>query len=181
MYEQIEKPKENKSRAVANSVAQKKSNGKQGVGFVDNRQKVSGVNLFSKSSIQLMAQGNQQARIQERRIELGQIRMPNMVDTPNQVDLDTAGNEIDIIQSQIEGAVNANVLKPQSHGGNMNELKERFHNDQVWRTYRNGVDAGHLQRTRELKASRTTARALDKTKIKLRGERKVISDDIIQL
>ena len=37
MYAQIEKPKENKSRAVANSVAQKKSNGKQGFGFVDNR------------------------------------------------------------------------------------------------------------------------------------------------
>ena len=37
MYEQIEKPKENKSRAVANSVTQKKSAGKQGFGFVDNR------------------------------------------------------------------------------------------------------------------------------------------------
>lgn len=37
MYEQVEKPKENKSRAVANSVAQEKKKGKQGVGFVDNR------------------------------------------------------------------------------------------------------------------------------------------------
>ncbi|MBL4706919.1 MAG: hypothetical protein JKY48_00570 [Flavobacteriales bacterium] len=37
MYEQVEKPKENKSRAVANSVAQNKSNVKQGFGFVDNR------------------------------------------------------------------------------------------------------------------------------------------------
>jgi len=37
MYEQTEKPKENKSRAVANSVTQKKSNAKQGFGFVDNR------------------------------------------------------------------------------------------------------------------------------------------------
>lgn len=37
MYEQVEKPKENKSRAVANAVTQKKSNGKQGIGFVDNR------------------------------------------------------------------------------------------------------------------------------------------------
>ncbi|WP_221937439.1 eCIS core domain-containing protein [Shewanella psychropiezotolerans] len=37
MYEQIEKPKENKSRAVANSVAQKKSNVKKGFRFVDNR------------------------------------------------------------------------------------------------------------------------------------------------
>lgn len=37
MYEQIEKPKENKSRAVTNSVVQKKSDGKQGFGFEDNR------------------------------------------------------------------------------------------------------------------------------------------------
>lgn len=41
MYEQVEKPKENKSRAVANVVAQKKSNGKQGFGFVDNRSEFS--------------------------------------------------------------------------------------------------------------------------------------------
>ncbi|ATG76431.1 MULTISPECIES: hypothetical protein [unclassified Pseudoalteromonas] len=37
MYEQVDKPKENKSRAVANSVTQKKSDVKQGFGFVDNR------------------------------------------------------------------------------------------------------------------------------------------------
>lgn len=37
MYEQVEKPKENKSRAVANSVTQKKSNVNQSFGFVDNR------------------------------------------------------------------------------------------------------------------------------------------------
>jgi len=37
MYAQIEKPKENKSRAVANSVVQKKNSAKQGFGFVDNR------------------------------------------------------------------------------------------------------------------------------------------------
>ena len=44
MYTQVEKPKTNtsragwqKSRAVANSVAQMKNNGKQGFGFVDNR------------------------------------------------------------------------------------------------------------------------------------------------
>ncbi len=37
MYAQVEKPKENKSRANANSVGQKKSGVKQGFGFVDNR------------------------------------------------------------------------------------------------------------------------------------------------
>jgi len=44
MYAQVEKPKENKSRTVDNSVAQKKSSGKQGFWFVDNR-------LNSKSDI----------------------------------------------------------------------------------------------------------------------------------
>jgi hypothetical protein len=38
MYEQVKKPKKNKSRAIPNSVAQKKGNGQQG--FVDNREKV---------------------------------------------------------------------------------------------------------------------------------------------
>jgi hypothetical protein len=37
MYEQVEKPKVNKSRAVANSVTQKKNSVKQGFSFVDNR------------------------------------------------------------------------------------------------------------------------------------------------
>lgn len=38
MYEQVEKPKENKSRAVANSVAQKQSSDNSTFKFVDNRQ-----------------------------------------------------------------------------------------------------------------------------------------------
>lgn len=37
MYEQVEKSKENKSKSIANSVDLKKSKGKQGFGFVDNR------------------------------------------------------------------------------------------------------------------------------------------------
>ncbi|MBJ7556613.1 hypothetical protein [Marinomonas spartinae] len=37
MYEQVEKPKENKSRAVTNTVTQKKNAGRQGFWFVDNR------------------------------------------------------------------------------------------------------------------------------------------------
>ena len=37
MYGRVEKSKEKSSKAVANAVTQKKSNGKQGVGFVDNR------------------------------------------------------------------------------------------------------------------------------------------------
>lgn len=37
MYAQVEKPKDNKSRAIANNLAQKRSTVKQGFGFVDNR------------------------------------------------------------------------------------------------------------------------------------------------
>jgi len=40
MYAQVEKPKENKGRAIANSVGQKKSHVKQGFGFVDNRTEI---------------------------------------------------------------------------------------------------------------------------------------------
>jgi hypothetical protein len=53
MYEQIEKPKENKSRAVANSVAHKKRNGKKGIGFVDNRPKV-----VAQRKLQALANNN---------------------------------------------------------------------------------------------------------------------------
>lgn len=37
MYTQENKSNDNKSRVVVNSVSQKKGNGKQGLGFVDNR------------------------------------------------------------------------------------------------------------------------------------------------
>lgn len=40
MYEQVKKPKENKSRAVANSLSQRKGGEQQGFGFVDNLRKV---------------------------------------------------------------------------------------------------------------------------------------------
>jgi hypothetical protein len=44
MYQQVEKPKENKSSAVTNSIAQKKSNGKQNFGFVNNQAKAKQTN-----------------------------------------------------------------------------------------------------------------------------------------
>lgn len=37
MYKQVEKPKENKNRAIANTVTQKKSSDQHAFGFVDNR------------------------------------------------------------------------------------------------------------------------------------------------
>ena len=48
MYEQVEKPKENKSRAVANTVTQKKSSGQQSFGFVDNRPEVKSQNKLGR-------------------------------------------------------------------------------------------------------------------------------------
>jgi hypothetical protein len=64
MYEQVEKSKENKSRAVANSVIQKKSDVKQGFGFVDNRKK----NIMHSDSGQ---QHVMQQRIRNRMIAPG--------------------------------------------------------------------------------------------------------------
>lgn len=50
MYEQVEKPKENKSKAVANSVYQKKNNVKQKYGFEDNRiELIKGINQNSQA------------------------------------------------------------------------------------------------------------------------------------
>ncbi len=48
MYKQVDKPKENKSRAVANSVAQQKSGDGKYIGFIDNR--VKGKGLINKDA-----------------------------------------------------------------------------------------------------------------------------------
>ncbi len=50
MYAQVEKAKENKSRAVGNSVGQKKSNAKQGFGLINNRP-VGGIKFMSSNNI----------------------------------------------------------------------------------------------------------------------------------
>ena len=51
MYEKVEKPKGQKGKAAANSVAQKKNNVNQGFGFVDNRPESIGQ---AKQATQLM-------------------------------------------------------------------------------------------------------------------------------
>jgi len=51
MYAQVEKPKENKSMAVANSVTQRKSNVKKNFGFVDNREKVKPARIIPRSMV----------------------------------------------------------------------------------------------------------------------------------
>lgn len=50
MYEQVKNPKENKTKAVANSVAQNKSIVKQGFGFVDNRPEVAAQRKLQKQT-----------------------------------------------------------------------------------------------------------------------------------
>ena len=57
MYTQVAKSKENKSRAVTNSVTQKKSNMKQGFGFVNNRPKTEFVDNRSVALAQKKLQG----------------------------------------------------------------------------------------------------------------------------
>lgn len=61
MYAQIEKSKENKSRVVANSVAQKKSEERQGFGFVDNRPEA-----IEQRKIELIMNRNQEGKVKNR-------------------------------------------------------------------------------------------------------------------
>ena len=64
MYAQVEKSKKNKSSSIANSVAQKKSNRKQGFGFVDNRPEA-----VAQRKLQEMVNKNSQATRMVQRYE----------------------------------------------------------------------------------------------------------------
>lgn len=101
MYEQIEKTKE-KSRVVANSISQKKSNVKQGFGFVDNRIETKRKTLLTKelsnsnkekSSTSTTIQGRFYPPIPEQGIEWNAVL--DKIDTlhgntplPNKADID---------------------------------------------------------------------------------------------
>ncbi len=63
MSEQVAKPKNNKSKYVANSVAQKKCGGKQGFGFVDNRSESK-----SRKKLQLIMNNDKAIRINKHEI-----------------------------------------------------------------------------------------------------------------
>jgi len=71
MYAQREKPKENKSRAVANSIGQKKNNGKHGLGFVDNRPK-----SVVQRNLKVIANNNFQV-MQFKRYFTGEVEPPS--------------------------------------------------------------------------------------------------------
>lgn len=78
MYAQVEKPKENKSRAAANAVAQKKSDVKQGFGFVDNRPET-----VAQRILQKIANNNSQ-------VATTQLKPKNIKDT-HTLNVDNAG------------------------------------------------------------------------------------------
>ncbi len=87
MYAQVEKPKENKSRAVANSVAQKKNTVKPGFGFVNNRpeavvqrtlQERANNSLQTKQASQLQAMADNHFTQQQKPIQ----KIENKNDTP---------------------------------------------------------------------------------------------------
>jgi hypothetical protein len=81
MYDQVEKSKENKSRAVANSVAQKKSKVKQGFGFVDNRPEA-----VAQRKLQEVANNNQHAK------QVAQLQLMANLGSPIQLYLTTHDN-----------------------------------------------------------------------------------------
>lgn len=94
MYEQVEKPKENKSRAVANSVGLKKSNGRQGFGFVDNRPE-----SIAQRKMQTLADNSISQPIQKKENKTGSF------ESLRSVQLNTINNfpmdEIDVVQRVI--------------------------------------------------------------------------------
>jgi hypothetical protein len=87
MYEYVKKPKENRNRAIANSVTQKKSGVKQGFGFVDNRPET-----VTQRKLQEMVKNSQQvSKATSRTITEGMMHMPlqrgvhDSADTPKDV------------------------------------------------------------------------------------------------
>ncbi len=94
MYAQVEKPKENKSRAVANSVAQNKSNGKQGFGFVDNRPEV----IAQQKSI--TKQYDNKYMSPNSSISAKQLKIVNNIKAPNKEKID---NELCKIKKNVYG------------------------------------------------------------------------------
>lgn len=95
MYAQVEKTKENKSRAVANSVTQKKSSGKQGFGFVDNRPEA-----VTQRKLQEMANNSQQ---------INQLRAFQGIDSKSFIQLKTVDqyqtNVIQLVSGHLAGEV----------------------------------------------------------------------------
>lgn len=91
MYAQIESPKENKSKAITNAVAQKKSNVKQSFGFVDFRPGVAQMkrlHVLASSSQRkqqvVQLQGIEEDIIQRKKIEAKIIGLTHLVKSKNE-------------------------------------------------------------------------------------------------
>ncbi len=77
MYAQVEKSKEIKSRVVANSVGQKKCNGKQGLGFLDNRpESIAQRKLQDMVNISAPQQSNRTLQLKEDQGRWGDFKQP---------------------------------------------------------------------------------------------------------
>lgn len=134
MYAQVEKSKENKSRAAANSAAQKKGNNELNIGFTDNRlnentqlakQKVDKSNLYSSRTINSLAERKSPVQLVEittekdqsydkngNHLSQGQTNPPNVVNALN--------NTYSEVISDISGTPyhNAHMMAATFGGGN---------------------------------------------------------------
>lgn len=134
----------------------------------------------SPGVVQAMQQGDADGA-RARRQELMQVSPPELITEPQAADVQNARDSLEALRTQIEERVNQNVLVYQPHDGTMAELRARFHNDHVHRTYRGGVEEGHATRTAELLEARIQARALEYARDQARRRRNEISLQITQL
>ncbi|SDU58385.1 hypothetical protein [Desulfobacula phenolica] len=114
MYAQVEKPKENKSRAVANTVVQKKSGVNQGFGFVDNRSLYQPIqkkenNVIHNSSKSIIQRGNTPSSVgtkeekelkTQRRVDEILLKNPQIIVAPNHK---LSSNELGVLEKYLKG------------------------------------------------------------------------------
>lgn len=101
MYAQLEKSKENKSRAVANSVAQKKSSVSQDFGFVDNRPEIR-----HQQNLQMMMQNDTRRVLQHETLQ----------DVAGQSQLQEPINPILQLKKWTKNIANKGVIQQRQHG-----------------------------------------------------------------
>ena len=105
MYEQVDRPKESKSRVVVNSIVQKKSNEKQGFGVVDNRQdKFININNFESGSI-----------IQYKVLNRGKSRWYSTFDPFKEFSTQKQAMAHDLIEKKRLGAMETDIRVPTAY------------------------------------------------------------------
>lgn len=187
MNTHAEKTPENKSQSVANLTSQTPNNTSATLQLVDNRPSTIAqrklqqmANSTSLGTLQMMRAGRQQDAEEERARVVVTPGIGNVTDA----DRTTARDAMTAARDAAENAVNANVLVAQGHGGNMAELRTRWHNDQVHRLYRGGLEEGHLARTRMVEAAYIERRAAEIAATRAREEQRrnqAIQANVVQL